>query len=174
MKKNLLIIFFIILSVAAAILAYFETHFPHFEFEQVRVSEEAALKDMPDAVFTGEDEALLRAVLALPEVREALGTEESLEFAKEICGGLKEYLPSGTTECKVYYVGSLSKSVNVVCEFGEETTIQYLVNEDLSHFEKAVAVYRRNARKIAVSFSAKLFCCRSFMACSVRRISVAH
>lgn len=146
MKKKLLITFFVVFSVAAAILAYFEMHFPHFEFEQVIISEEAVLKDMPDAVFTGEDEALLREVLALPEVQEALGTEESLEFSKEICDGLKEYLPSGTTECKVCYSGRLSKSVNVVCEFGEEKMIQYLVDGDLGHFEKAVAIYRVDAR----------------------------
>lgn len=146
MKKKFLILCTVVVFAVIAVFAYFEMRFPHFEFEQTVVSEAFVLKAQPDAVFTDADKKLLHAVLALPEVQEALGTEYSLEFSKEICDGLKKYLPSGATACRVYYVGSLVKSVNVVCEFGEEKTIQYLVDGDLGHFEKAVAIYRVDAR----------------------------
>jgi len=146
LKRRILLLFGIVLLILAGVIAYFEIHFAHFVVEQVSISEEKALKEIPEIAFTEEDESLLREVITLPEVQAVLGTEEVLQISEEARAALERFIPEGVTEWDIYYIGTLHNNVNLYLRYGERKTVQYLVNEDLSSYEKAIGIYRKTLR----------------------------
>lgn len=127
-------------------IAYMEIHHGGSALVRVRMTEDEILEEMPELAITEQDEALQQAVLAMPQVQNALAAANqagadahALEISlPEAQAALDTFLPGGHTKIVELCVMNSSSIYLTVLHSPEQRTSWHF---DDGTIHKTIAVY---------------------------------
>lgn len=145
MKKKLVWILLAVMAIAVGYVSYMESHFGTTAFVPVSTSAEQIRSEMPGIVFTEEDTAMVKGLLATPELAEAFSLASECSDGlypiplRDAEAWLADYIPEGC-ELSVFTV---DRDHRVILDFltPDNRCIEYTFDSELQSLHKSIGFF---------------------------------